>query len=151
MTKLTLKAKWRAAQKFSYGMRLGAILTGTTGIRHNFYENRNSHDQVRRALIAEREGGPRLTADTVDGSLKQWLERKGFDDDEAIAELEKLGRMCILSKQGVPCRTRLLKPRKTIRPLVSPQKVIPKKSWKLSSGLWKDREKNGGQIWRKKR
>ncbi len=55
-------------------MRFATALTDTPGIRQNFYQLRSVVNQVLWALSDERAGGPKATADTIDGNLKEWLE-----------------------------------------------------------------------------
>lgn len=94
---------WPQAQKISELFLFAAAITHTSRI-HSCY---SASTLVCTRLIwlydGERQGGAKMTLETLEPNVREWLFRRGFTSDEDIRRLEKFGDSLVHSLLMIMC------------------------------------------------
>ncbi|KAK2751804.1 hypothetical protein FQN55_009246 [Onygenales sp. PD_40] len=83
--------KWSETRQLGEVFRFASVITNTQGISPYFYNNSLAHLSIIRRYRDEESGiVEKMTRKTIDLNFRDWLNRKGFIQDEHIDKLESL-------------------------------------------------------------
>lgn len=80
---------WRRARKVSGLFEFTASITANPMIHAQFYSTAHACTRILRQYHNERNGEEKMILETIEPSIRAWLRRKGFQQDQDILRLEK--------------------------------------------------------------
>ena len=80
---------WRLSHQMSLALKLASLIIGLKDLNHRYYENRGALGQIFDTVRTENQGNT-IEIAALGDSLRQWLFRRGFENDSEIEELAKV-------------------------------------------------------------